>query len=99
MAPHRRQVRRAGRKLRSGDAAGGCTALHTFDFGTQRYADRPAGGEPAGTVEEAEAEAATDKFHNVRVLNEDWLAPGGGMPLHGHAEYEIFSIVLEGTLR
>jgi len=37
-------------------------------------------------------------FRAMRVLNEDRVRPGEGFPMHSHAEMEILSLVLEGTL-
>lgn len=37
-------------------------------------------------------------FGALRVLNEDIVAPGAGFPMHAHANMEIVSIVLSGTL-
>src|SRR5574337_1840060 len=37
-------------------------------------------------------------FRNLRVLNDDTVAPGQGFGTHGHRDMEIVSYVLEGAL-
>jgi len=37
-------------------------------------------------------------FRKLRVMNEDFVAPGNGFPMHEHADMEIVTIVLAGIL-
>ncbi|WP_026431140.1 pirin family protein [Paracidovorax oryzae] len=37
-------------------------------------------------------------FGNLHALNEEWIAPGAGLGLHGHRDMEILSYVLSGQL-
>lgn len=38
-------------------------------------------------------------FGALRVVNDDWIAPGAGFPDHSHQNMEIFTIPLSGYLR
>ncbi len=37
-------------------------------------------------------------FRSLRVINEDWVAPGQGFGTHGHRDMEIVTLMLEGAL-
>jgi redox-sensitive bicupin YhaK (pirin superfamily) len=37
-------------------------------------------------------------FRSLRVMNDDWIAPGQGFGTHGHRDMEILTYVLEGEL-
>ncbi len=38
-------------------------------------------------------------FRELRVINEDFVAPGRGFPMHGHRDMEIITYILEGGLK
>lgn len=37
-------------------------------------------------------------FGALRVFNDDLIEPGGHFPLHGHCDYEVITVVLEGAI-
>lgn len=37
-------------------------------------------------------------FHDLRVINEDIVAPSGGFPTHGHQNMEIVSYIVKGSI-
>jgi redox-sensitive bicupin YhaK (pirin superfamily) len=43
-------------------------------------------------------EPGLDGYSDLLVLNEDWVAPGGGFAEHPHADVEVMSWPLEGTV-
>jgi quercetin 2,3-dioxygenase len=38
-------------------------------------------------------------FRALRVINDDWIAPAAGFPMHGHRDMEIVSWMLAGRLQ
>ncbi|MBI1346347.1 pirin family protein [bacterium] len=43
-------------------------------------------------------DAQWNQFRTLRVMNEDFVAPGNGFGMHGHRDMEILTWVLEGEL-
>lgn len=37
-------------------------------------------------------------FRSLKVLNENFIQPGTGFPIHSHQDVEIFSIVIKGGI-
>ena len=43
-------------------------------------------------------DARHESFRDLRVINEDWIAPSQGFGTHGHRDMEIITYVIEGEL-
>jgi quercetin 2,3-dioxygenase len=47
----------------------------------------------------ASRHCVTRDFGALRVLNAEWLAPGGSIPLHSHENMEVLTLVQSGAVR
>jgi quercetin 2,3-dioxygenase len=44
-------------------------------------------------------DAKEQGFSDLRVINEDWVAPGAGFPTHSHRDMEIITYVVDGAVQ
>jgi quercetin 2,3-dioxygenase len=44
-------------------------------------------------------DAKEQGFSDLRVINEDWVAPAAGFPTHSHRDMEIITYVIEGAVQ
>lgn len=81
---------------------------HTFLFGsssTKAVADDDDNGNDSANAVVAPNHTSStitsnkERFGQLRVLNEDKIAPGRGFDTHGHCDFEIFTLVLSGRIR